>query len=147
MGWPATDDARIVTSMPAAAHAAAMWAAWTSDPPASGSSRSRQAIMCTRSSPADAAISASGVSGLTTRSGAKAPGVAVAMWAVSVTIGGRRRWRRGVCAIDLNPEGATKGRSWHVGVQEGEQGVALEGGRAEHQPRALEPRRLQQGGQ
>src|SRR5579862_4579654 len=138
--------------MPAAAHADAMWAAWTSDPPASGSSRSRQAIMCTRSSPAEAAISARGTSNRTT-GGAGAAGAWGASWvaarcaAVSVTIEERRRARRGVSAIDGNPEGARRGRSWHVGVQQGEQGIALEGGGAERQPRALEPRLPEQGGE
>ena len=45
--------------MPASAHSDAMFAAWTSEPPASGSSRSRHASMLTRSRPASAAMSPS----------------------------------------------------------------------------------------
>ena len=47
----------MVTSRPAAAHRLATRWAWSSEPPASGSSRSRQATICTRSS-ADAATAA-----------------------------------------------------------------------------------------
>src|SRR4051794_18553736 len=48
-------EVRIVTSMPASAQSRATVEAWTSDPPASSSSRSRQARTCTRSRPASRA--------------------------------------------------------------------------------------------
>ena len=49
----------MVTSMPASAHRRATVAAWISEPPASTSSRSRQASMCTCRRPASAAMSPS----------------------------------------------------------------------------------------
>ena len=53
-----TADVRTVTSMPASAQSVAMRWACSSEPPASGSSRSRQATKWARRSPASAAIAA-----------------------------------------------------------------------------------------
>ena len=56
---PGTAEVRKVTSSPAAAHSEATLCACSSEPPASGSSRSRQATKWMRRSPASAAIDAS----------------------------------------------------------------------------------------
>src|SRR3954447_9295932 len=58
-GRPGAYDVRIVTSMPACPHSDATVDACTSEPPASGSSRSRQASMLIRRRPARAARSPS----------------------------------------------------------------------------------------
>ena len=55
--WPATEDVRRTTSIPAAAQRLATSCACSSEPPASGSSTSRQARMATRRSPAPRASS------------------------------------------------------------------------------------------
>ena len=59
LGAPGTAEVRKVTSSPAAAHSEATLWAWSSEPPASGSSRSRQATKWMRRRPASAAIEAS----------------------------------------------------------------------------------------
>src|SRR5918992_634098 len=56
-GWPWAHDVRSVTSTPAAAQRLAISSMWTSEPPASTSSRSRQASAWTRRMPAEAARS------------------------------------------------------------------------------------------
>src|SRR5450631_2276526 len=56
-GRPAAKEVRMVTSSPASAQYRQTIAAEISEPPASGSSRSRQARMLTRRSPASAARS------------------------------------------------------------------------------------------
>jgi hypothetical protein len=58
-GRPGAYEVRIVTSMPARPQNAAMFDACTSEPPASGSSRSRHARIDTRRKPARAAMSPS----------------------------------------------------------------------------------------
>src|SRR5262245_37772032 len=57
VGWPCAQEVRMVISKPAAAQRLATSAMWSSDPPASTSSRSRHASTWTRRMPADAARS------------------------------------------------------------------------------------------
>ena len=56
--WPGAAEVRMETSRPTRAQAAATRWAWSSEPPASGSSKSRQASSCTRCRPAFSARAA-----------------------------------------------------------------------------------------